>query len=50
MFTDDIVRALLVVAVGEVIASQALVTRDPSAFENRDREGREPAYVDLDRS
>ena len=51
VFTDDIVRALLAVgrqvAVGEVIAGQALVTGDPVAFKDRAREAREPAHMDL---
>ena len=51
MFTDDIVRALLAVgrqvAVDEVVAGQALVTGDPGAFENREREARKPTLVDL---
>ena len=51
MFTDDNVRALLAVgrqvAVGEVIAGQALVTGYPDAFENREKEARKPAHVDL---
>ena len=42
VFADDIVRALLAVgrqvAVGEVVAGQALVAGDPGAFENRSRE------------
>ena len=46
MFTDDIVRALLAVgrqvAVGEVVAGQALVAGDPGAFENHEREARNP--------
>ena len=51
MFTDDIVCHLLAVgrqvAVGEVVAGQALVTSDPGAFENHEREARKPADVDL---
>ena len=35
------------VAVGEVIAGQALVTGDPGAFKNREREARKPAHLDL---
>ena len=46
-----ILRVLLAVgrqvAVGEVMADQALVTGDPGAFENREREARKPAHVDL---
>ena len=49
VFTDDIVRALLVVrqhvAVGEVVTGQALVASDPGAFENREREARKPTQV-----
>ena len=51
VFTDDIVRAPLAVgrqvAVGEVVAGQALVAGDPGAFENREREARKPIRVDL---
>ena len=51
MFTDDIVRALLTVrrrvAVGEVIAGQALVAEDADALKSREREARELAHVDL---
>ena len=54
VFTDDIVRALLAVgrqvSVGEVIAGKALVTGDPGVFENRKREARKPAHMDLVRS
>ena len=50
-FLDDIVLALLAVgrqvAVGEVIAGQTLLTGDPGAFKNREREARMPAHVDL---
>ena len=50
-FADDIVRVLLKiggqVAVGEVIAGQALVAEDARAFTNSEREAREPAHVDL---
>ena len=50
-FADDIVRVLLKiggqVAVGEVIAGQALVAEDAGAFKNREREVRKPAHVDL---
>ena len=51
MFTDDIVLALLAVGrqvtVGEVVEGQALVAGDPGAFENREREARKTAHVDL---
>ena len=51
MFTDDIVRALLAVgrqvAVGEVVAGQALVTGDPGVFQNCERQARKPTHVDL---
>ena len=51
MSTGDIVRALLAVgsqvAVGEVVAGQALVAGDPGALENREREPRKPTHVDL---
>ena len=51
MFTDDIVRALLVVgrhvAVGKVVAGQALVAGDPGAFENRERRGSLPMWTPL---
>ena len=50
-FTDDIVRSLLAVcrqvAVGEVIAGQALVTGDAGVFDNREREAQKPTHVDL---
>ena len=42
VFANNIVRALLSaccqVAVGQVVAGQTLVSRDSSAFENRQRE------------
>ena len=48
---DHIVRAQLVVgrqvAVGEVVAGQALVAVDPGAFENCEREARNPTHVDF---
>ena len=48
---NDIVRTLLAVgrqvAVGEMIAGQALVTEDPGAFKTREREALKPAHVDL---
>ena len=48
---NDIVRTLLAVgrqvAVGEMIAGQALVTEDPGAFKNREREARKRAHVEL---
>ena len=51
VFADDFIRALLTVrhkvAVGEVDAGQTLVTGDPSAFVNRQREVRQPTHVDL---
>ena len=51
VFMNDIVRTLLAVgrqvAVGEMIAGQALVTEDSGAFKNREREARKSAYVDL---
>ena len=51
MFADDIVRSLLVigrqVAVGEMIAGQALAAEDAGAFKNRQREARKPAHVDV---
>ena len=51
MFTDDIVLALLAVGrqvtVGDVVASQAVMTGDPGAFENREREARKPTHVDV---
>ena len=51
MFADNIVRALLAVgrqvAVGEVVAGQALVAGDPASFENCEREARKPTHVDL---
>ena len=51
MFADDIVRSLLVVgrqvAVGEVVAGQALVADDPGVFEHRAREARNRTHVDL---
>ena len=51
MFTDDIVRALLVVgrqvAVSVVVAGQALAAGDPGAFENLEKEARKPTHVDL---
>ena len=51
MFTDDIVRGLLAVgrqvAVGEVIAGQALVIGDPGTFENRERKARNPMWTSL---
>ena len=51
MFTDDIVRALLVVgrqvAVSKAVAGQALVAGDPGAFENLEKEARKPTHVDL---
>ena len=47
---DDIVRALLAagrqVAVGEVVAGQALVAGDSGSFGNREKEAREPTHVD----
>ena len=51
VFMDHIVRAQLVVgrqvAVGEVVAGQALVAGDPGSFENRERGARKPTHVDL---
>ena len=51
MFTDDIVRALLVVgrqvAVSVVVAGQALAAGDPGAFENHEREAWKRTHVDL---
>ena len=52
VFTDDIVRALLAVgrqvAVGEVVAGQAVVADDPGAFENREREAQSlPTWASL---
>ena len=48
---DDIVRTLLVVrrqvAVGEVVADQALVAGKSSTLENREREARQTTHVDL---
>ena len=45
-FTDEIVRSLPAVgrqvAVGEVVADQALVAGGPGAFESREREARKP--------
>ena len=50
-FTDEIVRSLPAVgrqvAVGEVVADQALVAGGPGAFESREREARKPIHVDL---
>ena len=50
MFAEDIVRELLTVgrqvAVGEMIAGQALVTEDAGAFRTRETEARKPAHVD----
>lgn len=40
-------RSVGQVAVGEVVAGSTLVAGDPSAFENRNGEARQPAYVDL---
>ena len=51
VFTDDTVRALLAVgrqvAVGEVVAGQALVTGDPGALEKREKEAPNPTHMDL---
>ena len=51
MFTDDVVRALLAVrrqvAVGEVVAGQALVVGNPSSFENRETDARKSTPVDV---
>ena len=51
VFADDVVWALLTVgrqvAVGEMIAGQALVAEDAGAFKDGEREAREPAHVDL---
>ena len=51
VFADDIVRGLLTVgrqvAVGEMIAGQALVVEDAGAFKNRASEARRPAHVDV---
>ena len=52
VFTNDIARALLAVdrqvAVGEVVASQALVAGDPGAFEIvRERRGSLPMWTSL---
>ena len=51
MFTDDVVRSLRAVsrqvAVGEVVAGQALVASDPGAIEDREREVRNPTPMDL---
>ena len=51
MFADDIVCALQAVgrqvAVGEMIAGQALVAEDAGVFKTREREARKPAHVDL---
>ena len=51
VFADEIVPALPTVgrqvAVGEMIAGQALVTEDPGAFKTREREALKPAHVDL---
>ena len=51
VLADDIVRPLLTVgrqvAVGEVIADQALVAENAGAFKDREREARKPAHVDL---
>ena len=51
MFTEDIVRALpevgRQVAVGEVVAGQALVAGDPDGFEKIEREAWKPTHVDL---
>ena len=51
MFTDVIVRALLVVgrqvAVGEVVAGQALAVGDPGPFGNCERKARKTTHVDL---
>ena len=46
MFTNEIVRAMLAVgrqvAVGELVAGQALVAGGPGASEDREREARKP--------
>ena len=51
VFTDDIILVLLAVgrqvAVGEMIAGQALVAEDAGSFKNRQGEARKPAHVDL---
>ena len=51
VFTDDIILVLLAVgrqvAVGEVVAGQALVAGDRGAFDNCERETRKPTHVDL---
>ena len=51
VFTVDTVHTLLAVGrqvtLGKVVAGQALVAGDPGAFENREREARKPAIVDL---
>ena len=51
VFTDDIIRALLAVgrqvAVGDVVAGQALVAGDPGTFENHERKAGKPTHVDL---
>ena len=51
VFTDDIVRSLSVVrrqvAVGDVVAGQALVAGEPGALEKREMESRKPTHVDI---
>ena len=51
VFTDNIARSLLAVghhvAVGEVVADQAVVAGDPGAFENHEREAWKRTHVDL---
>ena len=51
VFADDIVRALLAVgrqvAVGEMIAVQALVAENAGAFKHRETGAPKPGHVDL---
>lgn len=51
VLTNEIVRTLLAVgrrvAIGEAIAGQTLAAGNSSAFENRERDARKPAYVDF---
>ena len=51
VIADDTVRPLLAVgrqvAVGEIIAGQALVAEDAGALKHREREARKPSHMDL---